>query len=82
MRTKGSKNLKTQRVEDLIKTLLDKCLDTVLDDINALRPSERVSLVKDLLPYLASKKRSESLVTLDTLTDSQSEALINQLLNE
>ena len=82
MRTKGALSVKTKEVAKVIQLLLDECLTSVMSDLKQLDPKDRIRVILDLFPYLIAKKRATMEVTLDTLSDSQSDALIKQLLDE
>lgn len=81
-RNKGSLNFTTRRAKEVVSTLLEECLDTVISDIAVLEPQARVKLIIDLLPYLLAKVRPQQVITLDTITNEQSQQLINDLLKE
>lgn len=81
-RQKGSLNFTTRRAKEVVGTLLEECLDTVISDIAVLEPQARVKLIIDLLPYLLAKVRPQQVITLDTITNEQSQQLINDLLKE
>lgn len=81
-RQKGSLNFTTRRAKEVVSTLLEECLDTVISDIAVLEPQARVKLIIDLLPYLLAKVRPQQVITLDTITNEQSQQLINDLLKE
>lgn len=81
-RTKGALSVKTKEVAKVIQLLLDECLSTVLDDLKQLEPKDRIRVILDLFPYLIAKKRSEAIVTLDTLSGPQIDSLVNHLLDD
>ncbi len=81
-RTKGALSVKTKEVAKVIQLLLDECLTSVLSDLKQLEPKDRIRVILDLFPYLIAKKRAEQTITLDTLSESQSNELIKQLLDE
>lgn len=81
-RTKGALSVKTKEVAKVIQLLLDECLSTVIEDLKNLEPRDRIRVILDLFPYLIAKKRSEAIVTLETLTDSQADFLVKQLLED
>jgi len=81
-RTKGALSVRTKEVAKVIQLLLDECLSTVLDDLKELQPKDRIRVILDLLPYLQAKKRSEAIVTLDTLSGPQIDSLVNHLLDD
>jgi hypothetical protein len=78
----GSLSVKTKEVSRVIQLLLDECLSTVIEDLKNLEPRDRIRVILDLFPYLIAKKRAEQTITLDTLTDSQADLLIKQLLDD
>lgn len=81
-RTKGAISVKTKEVAKVIQLLLDECLSTVMSDLKDLKPEARIRVILDLFPYLIAKKRAEQQITLDTLSSSQADLLINDLLKE
>ncbi len=81
-RTKGALSVRTKEVAKVIQLLLDECLTTVMSDIRKLEPQARVRVILDLLPFLVAKKRAEQQISLNTLTDSQADLLIKQLLED
>ena len=81
-RTKGALSVKTKEVAKVIQLLLDECLSTVLDDLKQLEPKDRIRVILDLFPYLQAKKRSEAIVTLDTLSGPQIDSLVKHLLDD
>ena len=78
----GSLSVKTKEVSRVIQLLLDECLATVISDLKDLEPKDRIRVILDLFPYLIAKKRSEAIVTLDTLSGPQIDSLVNHLLDD
>lgn len=81
-RTRGAISVKTKEVAKVIQLLLDECLSTVMSDLKDLKPEARIRVILDLFPYLIAKKRAEQQISLNTLTDSQADLLIKQLLED
>ena len=81
-RTKGALSVKTKEVAKVIQLLLDECLTTVMSDLKQLEPQARIRVILDLLPFLIARKRAEQQISLNTLTDSQADLLVKQLLDE
>lgn len=81
-RNKGSLNVTTKRAKEVVSTLLEESLATVISDIKVLDPVQRVKLIVDLLPFVLAKVKPQQVITLETITDAQSEQLINDLLKE
>jgi len=81
-RNKGSLNVTTKRAKEVVSTLLEESLSTVISDIKVLEPKDRIKLIIDLLPFVISKVKPQQVITLETITDAQSEQLINDLLKE
>ena len=81
-RNKGSLNITTKRAKEVVATLLEESLSTIISDIKVLEPKDRVKLIIDLLPFTLAKIRPQQVITLDTITNEQSQQLINELLKE
>lgn len=81
-RQKGSLNFTTRRAKEVVATLLEESLSTIISDIKVLEPKDRVKLIIDLLPFVLAKIRPQQVITLDTITNEQSQQLINDLLKE
>jgi hypothetical protein len=60
-RVKGSLNLNSKEVRNIIKVVIDNELDNIDDLLNELPTRERLDFIIKLLPYVLSKLAPESI---------------------
>jgi hypothetical protein len=58
-RVKGSLNLNSKEVRNIIKEVIDNELHNIEDLLNELQPRERLDFIIKLLPYVLSKLAPE-----------------------
>jgi hypothetical protein len=59
-RPKGSPNRTSAQVRELLSAALSKCEETLFEDIQSLKPSERAKFLTAILPYLAPKLQAQT----------------------
>ncbi len=57
-RPKGAGNKEVQILRDKVKDLLDDNFDTIVDDLNALEPKDRVSAYIKMMDFALPKLKS------------------------
>ena len=85
-RQSGTPNRTTSDLKTRISALLDTQFDTVVEDLNALEPKDRVMAYLKFLEYVLPKQREQRIdlpaispfpyIDPSTLTDEQLKALI------
>lgn len=81
-RTKGTPNKLTKDLKQRIVDLLESELDNIDKVLKNLSDKDRVTFILGLMSYVVSKPKTVQQLTLDTLTESQTDEIINQLLDE
>jgi hypothetical protein len=54
-RAKGTPNKVTKNTKELIANIVDKLAENYLEDIEAMKPSERMDMLSKLLEYIVPK---------------------------
>ena len=79
-RPKGTPNKVTADLRAKINEIVDKQVDLINDDLEALEPKERLMIVEKLLSYCLPKLQAQSFdIDLNTLSDEQLDQVINHL---
>ena len=81
-RLKGSRNKITSDLKQRITDIVEKELEGVESLLSGLSPKDKASFLLGLMSYVVSKPKAEQQITLDTLSESQSDALIKLLLED
>ena len=82
-RKKGSLNRTTQETKRILNEILTNCLDTLKEDLKALKPNERINTILALFPYLLPKLRSnDQKIDFNKLNSEEIKHAVNQLLDE
>jgi len=64
-RTAGSKNKTTQKIREAYQQLIEDNLPQLQDDIDALKPAERLRFLIDLSNYVIPKLRNTEQTVID-----------------
>lgn len=86
-RKAGSLNKATAKIKDAYSQLLENNLETLQDDLNSLKPLDRLRFMLDLSEYVIPKlARTEADITTDGerlgYTDQEIDNKINDLLRK
>lgn len=82
-RPKGSPNKVTAVIRKSLTELIEYNLSKVQEDIDQLKPRERVRVIVDLLQYAVPKYQAVQFTTdVDRLTDEQAEAILKQIIHQ
>lgn len=81
-RLEGSRNRITSDLKQRIADVVESELSNVDELLSQLSAKDKASFLLGLMSYVISKPKTQQQVTLDTLSESQSDALIKQLLEE
>ena len=85
-RQPGTPNRATTDLKTRISALLDTQFNSVVEDLDALEPKDRIAAYLKLLEYVLPKRREQKIefpaigtyIDPSTLTDAQLEALIGE----
>jgi len=80
-RTPGTPNKATTLLKERISTLVDTQFDTILKDLEALEPKDRVAAFLKFIEYILPKQREQK-IDLSALTDEQIDDLLNKALSK
>ena len=81
-RKKGSLNANTERLRGIVADLLEDNIEQVIKDFEALDAKDRVRAWTLLLEYALPKlQRSETTLSIDSLTDEQVDEMLRRALN-
>ena len=79
-RTAGTPNAITSDLRAKINTIVEKQIDSIEKDLEALEPKERLMIVEKFLSYCLPKLQAQSFeIDLMKLSDEQLDQVINQL---
>jgi hypothetical protein len=79
-RPKGAKNKVGQDLRQLVSDLLEQQFEKVQHDFNELRPSQRVRMFAELLPFAIPKMREvDTTIKLEQLSDQDLDKIINKI---
>ena len=83
-RVQGTPNTITSDLRAKINAIVEKQIDTIENDLQGLKPIERVQIVEKLLSFCLPKLQAQTLeVDLNSLTESQLNQIINSInINE
>ena len=81
-RLKGSRNRITSDLKQRITDVVESELGNVDELLSELSAKDKASFLLGLMSYVISKPKTQQQITLDKLSESQSDALIKQLLEE
>lgn len=82
-RKSGSQNKVTIDIKSRITQLVEDQFEMIQEDLEALDPKDRVTAYLKFLEYILPKQREQKIdvaTKLDSLTDEQLNALIDQIL--
>lgn len=82
-RKSGSQNKVTVDIKSRITQLIENQFEMIQDDLENLDPKDRVTAYLKFLEYILPKQREQKIdvaTKLDSLTDEQLNALIDQIL--
>lgn len=82
---KGAKNKVNTELRGLIQKLFNDNFDKIQEDLEILKPKDRLKFLSDLLPYLLPKLQStthNTEIDLDTMTEEDLDKLIDRITNE
>lgn len=80
-RTPGTPNKATTLLKERISSLINTQFDTILKDLDALEPKDRVAAFLKFLEYILPKQREQK-IDLSTLSDEQIDDLLNKALSK
>ncbi len=80
-RTPGTPNKATTLLKERISTLVDTQFDTILKDLEALEPKDRVAAFLKFIEYILPKQREQK-IDLSALSDEQIDDLLNKALSK
>ena len=80
-RKPGTANRTTSDLKTRISTLLDTQFDSVVENLDALEPKDRVTAYLKFLEYVLPKQREQK-IDLSTLSDEQIDELLTKALNK
>jgi hypothetical protein len=80
-RTPGTPNKATTLLKERISTLIDTQFDTILKDLEALEPKDRVAAFLKFIEYVLPKQREQK-IDLSALSDEQIDDLLNKALSK
>lgn len=76
----GSPNKVTSDLRAKISTIVAKQIDSIEEDLQCLKPLERLQIVEKLISYCVPKLQAQSFeIDLNTLSDEQLDQVINHL---
>ena len=76
----GSPNKVTADLRAKINEIVDKQVDLINDDLEALEPKERLMIVEKLLSYCLPKLQAQSFdIDFQNFSEQQLDVIINQL---
>ena len=79
-RPKGTPNKVTANLRAKINEIVDKQVDLINADLEALEPKERLMIVEKFLSYCLPKLQAQSFeIDFQNLSDQQLDFIINQL---
>ena len=79
-RPKGSTNKITNDLRAKINTIVEKQIDNIEADLQALEPKERLQIVEKLISYCVPKLQAQSIeIDLNNLSDAQLDQIINSI---
>lgn len=82
-RPKGAKNKDLKSLRERIDLLLDNQFDTLVTDLEKLKPVDRIKAILSLLEYSTPKlQRVEASHSIDNLNDEQVEEIYNKLISK
>lgn len=83
-RKKGVPNKLTGDLRAKLQSIIDNNIDRVQDDLDELKPAERLAVLEKLLSYCVPKLQAQTLdIDLQTLSDAQLDQIINSInINE
>ncbi len=83
-RVQGTPNAITSDLRAKINTIVEKQIDNIEADLQALEPKERLQIVEKLISYCVPKLQAQSIeIDLNSLSDAQLDQIINSInINE
>lgn len=82
-RPKGAKNKELKSLRERIDLLLDNQFDTLVNDLEKLKPVDRIKAILSLLEYSTPKlQRVDASHSIENLSDEQVEEIYNKLISK
>jgi hypothetical protein len=80
-RPKGVPNKTTKELKGLIHRVVERQLETIEADLQALEAKDRLAVLLKLVEYVLPKQREQK-IDFSSLTDTEIDELINRITDE
>ena len=80
-RKPGSTNRATTDIKSKIAALIDEQFDSVVEDLKALEPKERIAAYQRFIEYVLPKQREQK-IDLSSLSDAELDDILTRALNK